>query len=335
MYRGLVVGKFMPLHRGHQLLLESALAKVDDLTVVVYDNDPPGHYPAMPIEKRMGWLTQLYPQLENIVPRKDPLPKTMSQEERDEPKYAQLYADDLAFLGPFDYVFSSENYGEEFAKALGAKSVVVDEAREMLPISGTIIRENLYEHRGWVDPIVYRSLIQKVVFVGTESAGKSTLARAMAEEMNTQWVHEYGRELWEAQGLTGTFRDLLKIAENHYKREQAAILNAREFLFCDTNPWTTLQWSLMYNKTADARLYEMVERTKDEYLWILCRNDFGWHNEDGTRELEGIKSLEFQHQIKQGLISLGVEWYEVKGSVEDRVEQVKDILHPLTKYATI
>lgn len=324
----------MPLHRGHQLLIESALAKVDDLTVVVYDSNPPGHYPAMPIEKRVQWIAQLYPQLENIVPRKDPLPQDMPQEDKDDPKYAELYANDLAFLGQFDFVFSSESYGEAFAEALGAKSVVVDEAREMLPISGTQIRENVYEHRGWVDPIVYRSLIQKVVFVGTESSGKSTLAKAMAERMNTEWVHEYGRELWESQGLTGTFRDMLKIAENHYKREQAATLHAREFLFCDTNPWTTLQWSLMYNDTADARLTEMVERTKDEYIWILCRNDFDWVD-DGVRELPGLKAMEFQHQIKQNLINLGVEWYEVRGSVEERIEQVTNLLIPKGVCATM
>lgn len=327
MYRGLVVGKFMPLHRGHQLLIESALARVDDLTVVMYDSNPPGHYPAMPIEKRMKWFTQLYPELENIVPRKDILPPTMSQDEKDDPKWAEAYAKDLEFLGQFDYVFSSEEYGEAFAEALGAKNEVVDAARKMLPISGTVIRENLYDHRGWVDPIVYRSLIQKVVFVGTESAGKSTLAKAMAEELDTLWVHEYGRELWEAQGLTGTFRDLLKIAENHYKREQAATLHAREFLFCDTNPWTTLQWSLMYNHTADARLYEMVEKTKDEYIWILCKNDFGWHNEDGTRELEGNRSQDFQDQIEQGLIDLGITYHTVGGTVEERVAKVKEICY--------
>lgn len=327
MYRGLVVGKFMPLHRGHQLLIESALAKVDDLSVVVYDSNPPGHYPAMPIAKRVGWLTQLYPGLENIVPRKDILSPSMPQEEKDDPKWAEAYAKDLEFLGHLDYVFSSEEYGEAFATALGAKSVVVDAAREMLPISGTEIRENVYEHRGWMDPIVYRSLIQKVVFVGTESAGKSTLARAMAEELDTLWVHEYGRELWEAQNLTGSFADLLKIAENHYRREQAAALHAREFLFCDTNPWTTLQWSLMYNNTADARLYEMVERTKDEYIWILCKNDFGWHNEDGTRELDGNKSQEFQDQIENGLIKMGVNYYTVEGSVEERVAKVKEICY--------
>lgn len=322
MKRGLIVGKFMPLHRGHQFLIESALAKVDDLSVVVYDSVPPGHYPAMPVDVRAKWIADLYPQLENILPRKDVLPVNMTQEEKDNPKWAKIYADDLAFLGQFDYVFSSENYGEVFARALGAKHFMVDAKRHHVNISGTKIREDPYEYRTFIDPLVYRSLIQKVVFVGTESSGKSTLAKAMAEKMNTQWVHEYGRELWEAQNLTGSFHDQLKIAETQYRREQAAALESREYLFCDTNAWTTLQWWLMMDGTYDVRLLDLVERTKNEYLWILCDNDFGWI-QDGTRELEGNRSKEFQ---KQQALNIPVNYDIVHGTVDERVEQVCAIL---------
>ena len=52
MRRGLVFGKFMPLHRGHQLLIERALCEVDDLAIVVYDSAPAGRYPPMPLGKR-------------------------------------------------------------------------------------------------------------------------------------------------------------------------------------------------------------------------------------------------------------------------------------------
>lgn len=326
MTRGLVVGKFMPLHRGHQLLIETGQSVVDDLTVVVYDSHPEGVYPPMPAHMRAKWIADLYPQVENIIIREDPLDKaTVLLNEpaidKDDPKWAPRYAQDLEFLGKFDYVFSSEDYGDPFAEAIGAESYVVDVARDMLPISGTQIRERVYENRGWVDPLVYRDLIQKVVFVGTESAGKSTLARAMADELQTRWVHEYGRELWEAQDLKGSFHDMLKIAENQYKREQAAMLHSRDFLFCDTNPWTTLQWSLMYCGTADERLYDLVRRTKDEYVWFLCSNDFGWV-QDGTRELVGQKSKDFQMQNLDALARWDINYHIVDGTVDNRKKQV-------------
>jgi HTH-type transcriptional repressor of NAD biosynthesis genes len=338
MTRGIVVGKFMPLHRGHQLLIETAQSYVDDLTVVVYDSKPDGVYPDMPPHMRARWVSKLYPNIENVIVRRDPLrdakrgdifgTRPLAHDDEladrvnaDDPKYAPLYAHDLDFLGQFDFVFSSENYGEPFAKALGAESVVVDLARDMLPISGTQIRENVYEHRGWIDPVVYRDLVRKVVFVGTESAGKSTIAKTLAERLDTRWVHEYGRELWEAQNLKGSFHDMLKIAENHYRREEAAILHSRDFLFCDTNPWTTLQWSEMYSGSADERLYELVRRTKDEYIWFLCSNDFGWV-QDGTRELVGQKSMDFQLRNMDQLVRWDIDYAVIAGSVEERVEQV-------------
>lgn len=331
MTRGLVVGKFMPLHRGHQLLIESALSYVDNLTVVVYDSHPEGEYPDMPAHMRAKWISKLYPNVENVIVRKDPLagvreytPENFPYDkevDKDDPIYAPAYARDLEFLGKFDFVFSSEDYGDPFAEALGAKSIVIDIARNMLPISGTQIRENVYAHRGWIDPIVYRDLIQKVVFVGTESAGKSTIAEAMSHELDTRWVHEYGRELWEAQNLGGSFHDLSKIAKKQYDREEAAVPHSRDFLFCDTNPWTTLQWSLMYNQTADERLYELAQKTKDDYIWFLCSNDFGWV-EDGVRELVGEKSKSFQLQIMSELAKSGIDYTVIHGSVDERKRQI-------------
>jgi HTH-type transcriptional regulator, transcriptional repressor of NAD biosynthesis genes len=326
MKRGLIVGKFYPLHRGHQFLIESALAEVDDLSIVVYNSHPqPIDYHQVGIETRTRWISDLYPQVENILWRDEMYGSDVPQAVKDSPEASQIYADDLAFLGQFDYVFSSEKYGEAFANALGAKHVCVDQAREMMPVSGTMIRSDPHKYRAYIDPRVYRDLIQKVVFVGTESSGKSTLAKAMAEEMNTRWVHEYGRELWESQGLTGTFHDQLKIARTQYRREEAAILHSNRYLFCDTNSFTTLQWWLMYDKTADIRLIDLVEKTKDEYWWILCENDFGWV-QDGTRELEGSKAQDFQKQIKEALHEMDIHYSVVKGPLEERIQMVHNLL---------
>jgi HTH-type transcriptional repressor of NAD biosynthesis genes len=319
MRRGLVFGKFMPLHRGHQHLIDTALSQCDDLTIVVYDSDPGGAYTPMPIELRLSWLRGLYPDVENILAVDDP---EKHNPNRDAPAYAPLYAEQLRFLGRFDRVFSSEANYEQFARELGAEPVTVDAARGTVPISGTEIRGDLFQHRGWLDPAVYATLIQKVVFVGTESTGKSTLAGACAEEFDTLWTHEFGRELWEAQGLTGSFADHLLTARRQYRREEAALRHSRRYLFCDTNAWTTLQWSLLSYGTADARLQELVDRTVHEYLWILCDNDFGWV-QDGTRELAGDRADAFQRQQAQDLEQRDLSPLVVSGPVADRVDQVR------------
>jgi NadR type nicotinamide-nucleotide adenylyltransferase len=204
----------MPLHRGHQLLIDTALSQVDDLTIVVYDSRPEGRYPPMPVDKRLSWLRELYPEVEGIVAVEDP---QWDNPQRDDPAYAAEYAAAIEFLGPFDRVFTSEPAYERFAHELGAEHVVVDTARTLIPISGSRIRENLYEHRGWLDPRVYSSLIQKVVMVGTESTGKTTLARELARVYGTLWTHEFGRELWVRQG-GGTFADHLLTARRQLQR---------------------------------------------------------------------------------------------------------------------
>lgn len=322
-----MVGKFMPLHRGHQLLIETALAQSDELTVVVYDSFVDKHANhLMPADKRAKWVADLYPSIHNIVTQRDPLEG--QHDDHDDPKYAKLYADDLAYLGPFTHVFSSEDYGQPFAHAMGAEHVMVDQARTLVPMSGTQFRSDMYANRAYVDPLVYRSLIQKVVFVGTESTGKSTLSKAMAEELNTLYTEEYGRTLWidrQSQGVKPSFHDLLVVGQTQYMQEQAAALHSNRFLFCDTNAWTTMMWSYMYYNAADARLVQLARDTMDEYVWVLCDNDFGWV-QDGYRELEGNKSKAFQGANKLMLDEWGIKYHKVTGPLEDRIEYVKERL---------
>ncbi len=324
MRRGLVAGKFMPLHRGHEFLIDSALAQVDELTVVVYDTFIDKETALlMPAHKRAGWIQALYPVITNVVVRKDILTE-LSYEERDKPEYAQAYADDLKFLGQFTHVFSSENYGEPFAKALQADHIIVDAARGLMPISGTQVRTDLFKHRAWMDPLVYRSLIQKVVFVGTESTGKSTIAQRLAEKHDTLWVHEYGRELWEEPGHTPSFEDFWKVGKTQYAREQAAALHANRYLFCDTNAWTTYQWSKLYYRTADQKLVDLAKSTLNEYVWFMCGNEFGWVD-DGRRELKN-NSREFQITQQAELMRQGVPIMFLTGTVEERIRRVENVI---------
>jgi NadR type nicotinamide-nucleotide adenylyltransferase len=196
-----------------------------------------------------------------------------------------------------------------------------------MPISGTEVRSDLFRYRAWLDPIVYRSLIQKIVFVGTESTGKSTLSKALAERHNTLWVHEYGRELWEdaaASNIPTTFEDFWKVGQTQYAREQAASLHANKYLFCDTNAWTTYQWSKLYYGTADQKLYNLAKNTLNEYVWFMCGNEFGWVD-DGQREL-GENSRDFQVMQRAALLRNGISPTFLHGSIEERIEKVEKVI---------
>ncbi len=147
----------------------------------------------------------------------------------------------------------------------------------------------------------------------------------LAEELDTLWTHEFGRELWEAQGLEGSFADHLKTARRQRQREDAAARHSRRYLFCDTNAWTTLHWSLRSYGTADARLHELVDATVGDYTWFLCDNDFPWVD-DGTREMRGAAADEFQHQQVRDLERRGIPYVTLSGPVEQRVARVRQAL---------
>ena len=181
--RGLVVGKFYPPHRGHQLLIDAALAGADEVHVVVCDR--PGENP--PAALRAAWLREIHPaaRVHVIDDRYDA---------EDSAVWAAACTQLLGFAP--DVVFTSEDYGERFAACLGCRHVLVDRARVAVPVSGTAVRADPLAHWDFLEPPVRGFYAKRVVLVGAESTGKTTLATALAAALDTVWVAEYGREHW-------------------------------------------------------------------------------------------------------------------------------------------
>src|SRR5690606_31117894 len=103
-----------------------------------------------------------------------------------------------------------------------------------------------YENRQYVSPIVYRDLIKKAVLLGAPSTGKTTLAAALAERLDTVWMPEYGREYWELHQVERrlTLEQLEEIAVGHLEREERLLQEARDVFIADTNAITTYMFSL-------------------------------------------------------------------------------------------
>ncbi|MFA6132267.1 MAG: adenylyltransferase/cytidyltransferase family protein [Patescibacteria group bacterium] len=147
---GLIVGKFAPLHKGHQFLIEKALEKVDRLIIIVYRCPET----KIPLKIRVGWLKRLYPKVTVISGSKAPL------EHGNDPKITQQNIEYVKSLlsEKITHVFSSEWYGQRLSEALGAKNVVVDKKRMHFPVSGTMIRNDLEKYKKFLSPLVYKEL---------------------------------------------------------------------------------------------------------------------------------------------------------------------------------
>jgi NadR type nicotinamide-nucleotide adenylyltransferase len=175
------------------------------------------------------------------------------------------------------HFFSSEEYGQHISQRLGAEDVRVDQPRERFPISGTEVRFDAFAHKEFVHPIVYESLITKVLFIGAPSTGKSTISELCAKKFNTEFMPEYGREYWESHAIDRrlTPDQLEEIAVGHRMREDELVLKSREYLFVDTDATTTELFANYYHGEATEKLKQFSREALTRYdLVFLCENDF-------------------------------------------------------------
>jgi NadR type nicotinamide-nucleotide adenylyltransferase len=198
---------------------------------------------------------------------------------------------------------------------------MVDANREAIPISGTQIRADVHAHRDWLPPEVYASFVRRVCLLGGESSGKSVLARTLAERLGTQFVPEYGRDLWTRKKGALEFDDLLEIATTQVALEEAAARQANGVIFCDTSPLTTLFYSLDLFGRADPGLEALANRHYDQY--VLCAPDFPFV-QDGTRRDEDFRRRQHEWYLKE-LNERGLRYALATGALDARVEQIAQL----------
>ncbi|MGY2892593.1 AAA family ATPase [Deinococcus sp. UYEF24] len=322
---GLIVGKFAPLHAGHELLIRAALVECERVSVWCYARPD---FPAMPSPVRRNWLRQvfpahLFPQL-TLLPEA-PNPPLDGEADSVHQGYCKMVLDGWN-VRP-DAVFTSEDYGEGFAAALGATHRLIDRGRIQVPVSGTALRQDIHGLRRFLNPLVYAHFVKRVVILGAESTGKSTLAAALAEHFGTAYVREYGRDVYEREdGKLGP-EHFLEIALGHRALEDEAAGSGRadRFLFSDTDAATTLMWSYLLTGRALPELHVLADACKFRYTHaFVCTPDTPFE-QDGWRSNKAVREVQQAH-ILQDLNTRGVPYTLVRGSVLERVAQVAAIL---------
>ncbi len=325
--RGLTLGKFAPLHKGHQLVIETALREMDEVAVIVYDC--PESTP-IPLPVRANWIKTLYPTVRIIEAWNGPTAVG------DAPEIKQMHEDyvlNKLGVNGITHFYSSEFYGNHMSRALGAVNRIVDPDRRTVPISATAIRTDPYAFRNYLHPRVYRDLITNVVFLGAPSTGKTSIAARLAAEYDTVWMPEYGREYWERHQVNRrlTLDQLEEIARTHLEREEPLLADARRFLFTDTNALTTYIFSLYYHGAATPGLSEIADRATQRYdLVFLCGADIPYED---THDRSGDMNRQtFQTQIVNDLNDRHVSYITLTGEMETRLKQVKATLDNYLKY---
>lgn len=331
---GLVVGKFCPLTHGHEHLIDTAAAACRRLIVLSYTSQ---NFRGCDVDERRWWLSHYYGRNKNIDVLV--LDGIMPDDNDPEDWHREFCLQKVLehFNSTVDAIFTSETYGDGFAEyatkwyknaSLGdytVDHVCVDLERTEYPVSGTKVRAGDPEALMHVSPLAKSSLKKRIVILGGESSGKTTLAEALAARLDTIWVPEYGRELCAELGGVDKLRyqDMERIAEMQVMSERVNGVRANGYIVCDTSPLTTKWYSKqLFGGRVSKRLEELSKRRYD--MTFVCANDIPFE-QDGTRADEGFRKLGFDWYCRH-LFNNDVPYYVVSGTLEQRLHTIVEHL---------
>jgi HTH-type transcriptional repressor of NAD biosynthesis genes len=319
MNRGLVIGKFMPVHAGHLALIEFAASLCDELIVSLsYTPQDP-----IPFALRMIWLKQLLSDRRSII--LNAIEDDFDREDLQVLERTRIWADVIRKHYPsINTVFSSEEYGPPFAKHLGAQHISFDPARGNFPVSASVIRANPASHWNFIPSIVQPYFVKLVCLYGPESTGKSTLTKRLAEHYQTAWVTEVAREMISSNDFT--LDDIIAIGKAQTERVKIKLKTANKVLLCDTDLITTQVYSRKY-LNAVPPILTSLEREIRYDLYCLMDIDVPWIA-DGLRDL-GNQRQEMFNLFKSELDNRKIGYTVISGDYAARESQIKNLINGL------
>jgi HTH-type transcriptional regulator, transcriptional repressor of NAD biosynthesis genes len=356
---GLVIGKFYPPHLGHQHLITAAAQACTEVTVLVMT----ASCETVALADRIAWLRVACADRPGVtvtgvvcdapVDYHDPVIWTA--------QVAVMRAA-LAAAGrpPVDAVFSGEPYGGELAARLGAKPVTVDPARALVPVSATRIRGDLAGR--WDDLIApaRAGLATRVVVVGAESTGTSTIASRLAAHYRsrgggwarTQCVPEAGRDYTEAkwrraraaaiadgrpepplERLTWTHADFDAVGAAQTRAEERAAADGSPLLVCDTDAFATSVWERRYlgPHARGLQPWATSELPAHDVYLLTSHEGVPWED-DGLREGDLAIRAAMTDWFAAALTAAGHSWVLLTGSADERLSLALRVTESMLAY---
>ncbi len=176
-------------------------------------------------------------------------------------------------------------------------------------------------------------MVKRVVVLGPESTGKSTLCEQLASHFNTSWVPEFARDYLLQRGARYNYDDLLYIAQQQIKledqyAEKLAECNPPTLLFIDTDLYVMKVWcEYVFGKCHSWILDQIAIRSYD--LYLLCDTDLPWMK-DELREYPDLKSRrELYYIYKDIMLNQPIPWINISGSYEHRLAKAVKVVDDL------
>jgi NadR type nicotinamide-nucleotide adenylyltransferase len=177
--------------------------------------------------------------------------------------------------------------------------------------------------------------MKKIVIIGPESTGKSTLCEKLAAHYQSAWVKEYAREYLLKNGTEYTFDNLLDVAKGQIANEELAVdrsllagnpfneqqtTHNEQLVFIDTDMYVMKVWcEFVFEKCHHWILNRIVERKYD--LYLLCNTDMPWVKDELREYPDLITREKLYHHYKDIMVNQSVPWVDISGGYEERLQK--------------
>jgi HTH-type transcriptional repressor of NAD biosynthesis genes len=326
---GMFGGKFLPFHNGHFQAILAASLDVEKLYVVLCSSPRQDwelcHQSGIDYidnHIRMNWLGRAFCDFPKIS-----IINVIDDDWNDWENGANKIK--AAIPETITHVFSSEpEYDQYFKRDYPhAKHVIIDANRKWVPISASKIRKDPYSNWEFLPGPVKEFFIKKVLITGTESVGKSTLTKKLAEHYDTHFVYEVGRDFCERSKNLLSPIDFSHIACKHYHLQFDETERSKKFLFVDSDAVVTKYYYKMYfpNREIPSILDGIIGEEKYN-LVLYLQPDVPWVA-DGYRFKGDQKE---RNRLNDMLINMythsGFDLKFISGSYEERFDQAISLI---------
>lgn len=315
---GFTVGKFMPFHKGHELMVDLAADFFDEVVVIVAGKETD----VIPLSARYEMVSESVSSNVTVVKFVDEIGDPILVDKHgtalDEAFWDSWIS---AFWNsvPADvtHFFSSDLYGKEVARRMKIQWLPIDPTRSIFDISGTQVRENPRRFFGMLSESAKKYYRNRIAIVGPESTGKSTLVKNLAAGFRTEYVPEYGRIYSENVELYSE-SDFDAIARMQANLTRELEKNAGFYFFADTEAYVTYLYQKLYIGTENPKLLDFARKqTFNLYLVMAPTTEFV---QDGTRVMTEDQREQFHKELIQ-LLEEGNHKYKVIDSMNYSVRE--------------
>lgn len=164
-------------------------------------------------------------------------------------------------------------------------------------------------------------MLKKIVILGPESTGKSTLCESLARHYGTSWCPEFAREYLLKYGMNYSFDDLLTIAKGQITLEEKHLSSAApgsKYLFIDTDMYVLKVWcEFVFGKCHPWILKQIAERQYD--LYLLSNTDLPWVKDELREYPDPAIRNRLLLVYKEHMINQGTPWADIYGNHEERL----------------